>query len=103
MPKLYQYTILKQDGTSKVLPVSPKKDSKELYKLLNCTTIEIIPSSYYSGLNWGRCIVFGDEEGRYNRLNERNPHFNVIQDIFGAPWDVVGDCIREEVYKGEKI
>lgn len=94
--KQYKYTLLKQDGSIEVLPVSNKKDFKELYTLLDCQMIEIIPSDYCKG--FGRCTVYGDEEGRFNSNNVRNPHFTVLIDHTGSPWDVVGNCIKEEVY-----
>ena len=96
--KLYQYTILKQDGTKEVLPPCKKKDFKELYQILNCELIEIIPSDYWSGMGHGKCSMYGDEEGRFKETNYRNPHFKVL-----APgYDVVGDIVKEEVYKEAK-
>jgi len=91
--KQYKYTIYKQDGTIEVLPISKKKDFEELYKILNCSIIEIIPSDYYPA-GFGHSTVYGDEEGRFNENNHRNPHFKVLAD----GWDVVGNVIREEVY-----
>lgn len=96
MKKLYKYTILKQDGTKEELPLSPKKNFAELYKILNCDIIEIIPSDYYKRAGWGHCTVYGDEEGRFNSKNNRNPHFEAIM-AGGMVWDVVGDCVKEEV------
>lgn len=99
--KQYKYTLLKQDGTTQDLGISKKKEFRELYTILNCTTIELIPAAYYKDKGHGRCTMFGDEEGRFNSQNHRNPHFNVLHDaIFGDDWDVVGDIIKEEVYKG---
>lgn len=92
----YRYTILKQDGTKEVLPLTNKKrfDGKDgLYQLLNCSTIEVIPADYYRGLGFGHCTMFGDEEGRFNTNNKANPHFN----NFGDDWNVVGDIVMEEV------
>lgn len=100
--KMYKYTILKQDGTTDVLPVCPKKEFKGkdgLYELLGCTTIELIPDAYYEGLGHGRCTMYGDEEGRFNTKNTRNLHFKVLKDVDGAEWDVVGNIVKEEVAK----
>jgi len=91
--KQYKYTIYKQDGTIEVLPISKKKDFKELYIILNCSTIEIIPSDYYPK-GFGHATVFGDEEGRLNEDNHRNPHFKVLAEGY----DVIGNVIKEEVY-----
>jgi len=92
--KQYKYTIYKQDGTIKVLPISKNKSFEELYKILNCTVIQIIPSDYYPK-GFGHATVYGDEEGRFKEENYRNPHFKVLaQDYY-----VVGDVIKEEVYK----
>lgn len=96
--RLYQYTILKMDGSTEALPPSKKKDFNELYKILNCTTIEIIHSDYWKGMGHGRCTMYGDEEGRFNNNNHPNPHFKEL-----APgYNVVGNIVKEEVYKGDK-
>lgn len=95
MPKLYTYTLLKQDGTTEKRVAVPKQTLQQLYTALNCRTIEIIPSDYYKGKKWGRCVVYGDEEARFDNRNTRNPHFDVL-----APgYDIVGDCLKEEVAK----
>ena len=103
--KLYQYTILKQDGTKEVLKPSKKKTLAEFYKILDCRTIQLIPSLYYKGMGYGRCLMYGDEEGRFNSSNHRNPHFKVLKGNIelGEPpeWDVVGNIVKEEVYKGK--
>ena len=95
--KLYQYTILKQDGTVEVLKPSIKKDLKEIYKILDCRTIEIVDSSYYS--DQGRCTMYADEEGRFSQ-NHRNPHFKVLRGNpeIGEPlqWDIVGNVLKEQ-------
>ncbi len=92
--KLYKYTLLKQDGTTQDLGVSKEKDFSELYKILNCTTIEHIPQQYYAKRGYGRCQMWGDEEGRFFEKNHTNPHFDVL-----APgYDVVGDIVKQEVY-----
>ncbi len=91
--KMYKYTILRQDGTKEVLPPSKKKSFAELYKILNCTTIEIIPKSYYG--KEGHCTMFGDEEGRFVETNRRNPHFKDL----GNGYFVVGDIVKEEKIK----
>ena len=103
--KQYLYTLYKQDGTIEVLPISKKKSFNEIYKILNCETIEIIPSAYYPD-GFGLVTVYGDEEARFNENNKRNPHFKVLK---GDPklgelpeWDTVGDLLKEEVYKGDK-
>jgi hypothetical protein len=93
----YKYTLLKQDGSTEDLGVSKEKDFAELYKILNCRTIEIINSDYYEG----RATMYGDEEGRFNEKNHRNPHFKVLKNeaMFGdQEWDVVGDIVKQEVY-----
>lgn len=95
--KLYKYTMLYTDGTTKDLGVSKKKTLKELYQLLDCTTVQIIPPDYYKGKIKGRCTMWSDEEARLKGL-PTNKHFNILEDkIFGDSWDVVGDVIKEEV------
>lgn len=97
--KLYQYTIFKQDGSVETLEPCPKKQffgEGGLYGLLNCSTIELIPSAYYKGKKLGRVNMYGDEEARFNAKNHRNPHFNVLKDHLGEEWDVVGDIVMEK-------
>jgi len=43
--------------------------------------------------------MYGDEEARFNENNKRNPYFESIVAEDGAVWDVVGDIIKEEVFK----
>lgn len=94
MAKLYKYTLLKQDGTVVDLAPSHQKNFSELYLLLDCSTIQIIPRAYYKYK--GRCTVYGDEEARFSTKHKiKNPHFKDL----GFGFDVVGDCIREEVLK----
>lgn len=95
-PDLYQYTLLKQDGTTEDLEPSPRKDLTELYKILNCTTVQIIPKAYYQHKNYGHCVIWGDDEGRFNTNNKRNPHFETLMDAESQEiFDVVGDCLLE--------
>lgn len=89
------YTLLKQDGTTEELAQVPKEvDLQQLYKWLNCRTVELIPSDYYQE-DWfgeGDTIVWGDEEGRFNSVNKRNPHTKVL----GEGWDCVGDLVLQQ-------
>ncbi len=95
MKKQYRYTLLKQNGKTKDLGVSERKTFKEMYKILKCTIIQIIPISYYSG--HGNCSMYGDEEGRFSSKNKRNPHFKVLFcQITGADFDVIGDILKEK-------
>lgn len=94
------YTLLKQDGTQEELAQLPKEaELKQLYEWLNCSVVEIIPSDYYQP-EWGECIVWGNEEGRFNSENHRNPHTKVLigNPAFGeeSEWDCVGDLILEQ-------
>lgn len=98
MPKMYQYTLLKQDGTIDDLGQSPEKSLEELYEILECDLVEIIPSPYYAGKGHGKCIMWGDEEGRFNSNNVRNPHFNVL----AGGYDVVGNIVKQQSVKKEK-
>src|ERR1700756_4482375 len=103
MTKLYQYTIYKQDGTIEELKPCKKKEFggiDGLYSILDCRTIELIPMDYVPK-ELGRGTYFGDEEARFNSNNHTNPHMKTITDVFGSVWDVVGDIVKESVYKGE--
>lgn len=88
------YTLLKMDGTEEELAqVEKEVDLKQLYKWLNCTTVELIPSDYYQEAWFGEgdTIVWGDEEGRFNSENIRNPHTKVL----GENWDCVGNLVLQ--------
>lgn len=85
------YTLLKQDGTTEELAqVDKEVELSQLYKWLNCTTVELIPEPYYQD-DWKGGIVWGDEEGRFNSENKRNPHTKVLQG-----WDCVGDLVLQQ-------
>lgn len=88
----YQYTLLKQDGTRTDLGTSPKRrEFAELYKALECRTVEIIPKDYYPAEFKTRTTIYGDEEGRFNSENGRNPH--MLEPLPG--WYCVGDLVAE--------
>lgn len=91
----YKYQLLKQDGTvSDVAERKSQISSDALRAALDCTMLEIIPLDYYNGDPKG-VTLFGDEEGRFNSRNQRNPHFKVLTDGGGREWDVVGDILVE--------
>lgn len=95
--KTYKYTLLKMDGTVEELGRQEEMDYEAMRELLSCQMIELIPRDYYQE-TWGKdCLVFGDEEGRFNKDNKRNPHMKVLK---GNPelgeveeWDCVGDLL----------
>lgn len=93
MPKLYKYTLYRQDGIIEEYEPCPRKDFTEIYKLLDCETIQILPSEYYAHQKWGRCYVYVDEEGRFDSDNYQNPFFKELE----PGWDVVGNALKEEV------
>jgi len=96
--KLYKYTILKDDGTKQVLAPRSKMDLEELQGMVG-GLIEIVPTDYYVKQGWNpKCTVYINKEGRFDSNNKRNPHFNVLHDNEGNPWDIVGVALREEVY-----
>lgn len=95
--KTYKYTLLKQDGTAETLGRQEEMDLDAMRDLLNCQMIELILRDYYQEA-WGKnCLVFGDEEGRFNEKNIRNPHAKVLTgnpDLGEvAEWDCVGDLL----------
>lgn len=98
--RLYQYTLLKQNGTTQQLPICPQKDFKALYALLNCETIQVVPIDYIN--RPGRSTCFVDESGKFNPSNHRNPHFKVLTDSDGYEMDIVGDAVLETVYHPAK-
>jgi len=49
---MWIYTLLNQDGTKEELAqVEKEVDIKQLYKWLNCSLVDLIPSDYYQ-LEW---------------------------------------------------
>lgn len=100
--QLFKYTLLKQDGTKEELGVRKKMVFGDMYKILDCRTIELIPMAYWKMEynRWG-VEMWGDEEARFNNNNVRNPHFLVLEGdpSIGEPaeWDVMGDVIVEEL------
>lgn len=102
--KLYQYTILKQDGTKEELPPQKKMDFDKVREILKCRTIEFIPKDYHPSWIKGFRYVMGDENAGVminmaDRVNYRNPHMEVLTDMFGEEWDVIGDLLLEQTYK----
>lgn len=98
--KIWQYILLKQDGTREDLGQRTKMTFGDMYKILNCTTIELVPMAYWTEeFNvWGASI-YADENARADNTNVRNPHFHVLEGdpSIGEPeeWDVVGNAIVE--------
>lgn len=94
----YTYTLLKQDGATESLGEFDKEmDYLEVRKILNCQMLEIIPEAYHQK-EWvkrGR-LLWGDEEGRFNSNNHRNPHTKVLVDDLGNEWDCVGNLLLQE-------
>lgn len=87
---MYKYTLLKQDGTRLDLGTFKKKKTlAELYSALSCETVCIIPTPYYEG--FGKATMWGDDDGRFDPSDHRNPHFKVL----GGDYDVVGDVLME--------
>lgn len=101
--KLYQYTILKQDGTKVVLDPQKKMDFDKVREILKCRTIEFIPKDYHPDWIKGFRYVMGDENaGVAIEMSERkairNQHMLVLTDMFNEEWDVIGDLLLEQVY-----
>lgn len=97
----YKYQLLKQDGTSEDLEtLSTNMEYERIKEALSCQMIEVIPQDYHPDNN-PNAIYIGDEEGRFNLENHRNPHFKVLRDADGNPWDVVGDILMEVKYNGK--
>jgi len=90
--KLWHYILLKQDGTREDLGTRTKMTFGDMYAILNCTTIEMVPMAYWTQeFNvWGTSI-YADEDARANNTNIRNPHFLVLEGdpTIGEPleWD----------------
>ena len=93
----FRYTLLMQDGR-KSLPMHTSKELEfsEMYKMLECQTIEMIPRDYYPEGTPESAVIWGDEEGRFNNRNYRNPHMKVLHDNRGGEWDCVGDLLLQE-------
>ena len=82
-------TLLKTDGTStEIEPANGKKFTcKELYKLLNCDTVEVIDLMYGTGPKDD--ILIGDEEGRLIDEPIENP---LATKLYRERWGVGKEC-----------
>ena len=105
----YQYTMLNQDGTKTVLAQSTKTRMgyKDIKKALNITSpIALIPQPYYPDeyADEAHNSIFGDDEGRFDSTNDRNPFTKVLlgDPMLGEPaeWDCVGNLLVETVMGG---
>lgn len=93
MAKQYLYTILRPDGGKSVSEPRKKMTLEELQKAVG-GLIEIVPNIYYKHQKWGRCTVYVNEEGRFEKPAERNPFFEDL----GDGLYIVGNALKEEVY-----
>lgn len=106
MRQNYHYKLYKQDGEVVDLGVRDSMPVKEMYQVLDCTMVEVIPRPYYPETDKADSNVtyWGDEEGRYKDGNQRNPFMEVLQGDtkLGEPaeWDCVGNLLREEIVRG---
>lgn len=100
MGKMYEYTLFKQDGNIEGWK-QPKMEFANIKEVLGngCSMIEIIPKDYHPDDYKKAGTVYGDEEGRFNSTNYRNPHFKVLTDPYGGQWDCVGNLLHEKVAK----
>lgn len=94
-----QYTLLKMNGETQDLGKG-NLTVKDMYKILGCSVIELIPQPYYGEQDGLGVSIWGDEEARFNEENTRNPFTKVLSGNpeLGEPeeWDCVGDLIKEE-------
>ena len=89
--RLYQYTLLKQDGSKRKLKPCKKKTLEQLYKILKCDTVTIIPAVYWKGMGYGKVTMWGDDNARFNSANQQNPLFHDL----GDGYYVVGNILME--------
>lgn len=94
---MYYYTHLKQDGTFTVVDKTAKKWEYEQLRKFIQNYIEVIPDAYMPDNMNG--TLYGDEEGRFNKDNKRNPFTKVLKDVDEAEWDCVGDLLLEQTEK----
>jgi hypothetical protein len=100
--KLYQYTLYKTDGTKEVLTPQPKLDYTEYYKLIGCTTFEIVPKAYYTKDMNKRATAYCDGEGLFKNPLIANPFFAEYHNtLFNDTSRIYGNVLLEEVYHGE--
>jgi hypothetical protein len=90
--KLYQYTRYLPDGKEEALTPRKKMSLEELQREVG-GFIEVLPSTYYAHQKWGKCMVYVNEEGRFDVQNKRNPFFLEIM----PNYYVVGMALKEEV------
>jgi len=97
---MYYYTHLLQNGETADLGTSKTKWKYPKLKAAVDGYIELIPRDYYPPGMSG--TVYGNEEGRFNPDNHRNPHLLTLKDIVGNEWDTVGDLLLEQTEKQYK-
>lgn len=102
MKQLYKYTLLRQDGSRYEGEPRPKMELKEMYEILGCEIVAVIPEDYYPDDTIGKRItIWGDDEARYVEGAHRNPHMKVLNGNpeIGEPaeWDCVGNLLQEEM------
>lgn len=99
MKKLYQYTVYRADGTISKLDPQPKLDYREIYKLINCSTFQLVPTVYFPKSISKRATAFCDEEGLFKQPLIANPFFVPYTDkLFGDTSRIFGDVLVQEVY-----
>ncbi len=105
----FKYEMLNQDGTRHTLKQTHKLSLKEIYALLDCTNVELIPQAYYpkeyqSDEALEHNIFWADGEGRFNSDNHRNPFMQVLKGNpnIGEPyeWDCVGNMLVQTCTNG---
>lgn len=98
--KMYEYTVYHQNGDVEgwKQPKMSFDDMRQLVSGGHCM-LELIPKDYWPKEIGRAGNVWGDEEGRFNSDNHRNPHFRVIVDNEGHEWDCVGKLVHEKVAK----
>lgn len=99
---MYVYTALYQDGRIEVLDTPKKKwKGEKIWEYLG-GYMEMIPKDYYPTKMNG--TVLGESEARFKPQNHRNPHMQVIHDMFtGRDWDCVGNLLLEQTERQNKI
>lgn len=95
---MLRYTLFKADGTTEdVGEFNEELHYTKLQELVG-GRIEVIPRDYWVNTEVDTehtSVVFGYEEARFEN-QPRNPFFNVLHDADNNPWDVLGNCVREE-------
>lgn len=99
----FRYELLKQDGTIKHFDAGKRKKLGEMYKILGCQQVHVVPGAFFTEKYAGKAVGYQDAETTLNPFAEANPLFKRVPgeaDEEVEFYEVSGDVLMEiEVFK----